>query len=340
VSSDSSDSSDSEAQKTKVAPPKKVPAKKEESSSSSSDSSSEEETYKPTTQKKASDSDSSSDEESNGNGKASDEKVEQEENEESTPVAKKPKVDSNGAEYEIFIERCPEDITDEDVSALFKGCGEVLNIKWLTDRSTGAFSGRGFVKLDSEEGVTAALQLDGTEVKGTAVGISLPKQRTAGSANGGNTVFLGRLGDAVTEDDIRNLFADCGEISDIRWGTKDGNFAGFGFCEFADPSSVEKAVALAGTEVAGRPINIDVAASGGGGGGRGGRGGRGGGFGGRGGGGRGGGGRGGGVGGRGGGFGGRGGGRGGGSFGGRGGRGGRGGFGGAPSGPGGKHTRF
>jgi len=218
---------------------------------------------------------------------------------------------------------------------LFKDCGNVIGVKWLMRE--GGFSGKGFLKFDTEDAIEKALLLDGSVLHGTAISVNQPRDRTprasAGADGPSNTLFMGRLSDSISEDDIRTLFAECGEITAIRWGTKEGQFAGYGFCEFADPASVEKAVAMAGTEVCGRPISLDIAnskPSGGGGGGRGG---------GRGGGGRGfGGGRGGGGGGRG--FGGRGSGRG---FGGRGGGGGgRGtGFGGrGGGGAGGTHTKF
>jgi len=268
----------------------------------------------------------------------------EEEEAEAPQAAKKPRVESNGGEeYEVFLERCPEDITDEAVHELFQDCGEVLNIKWL---QRDGWTGKGFVKLDSEEAVQKAIAKDGADVNGKAIGIALPRGRAlprgggggGGGGGGEKTVFLGRLSDNIKEEDVKALFADCGVISQIRWGTREGAFAGYGFCEFTEASAVEKALALNGTEICGRNIAIDVAGSksGGGGGGRGGRGGggRGGGFGGGFGGARGGG-RGGGFGGRGGGFGGRGGrgggGRGGGFGGGRGG--GRGGF-------SGSHTKF
>jgi len=243
-------------------------------------------------------------------------------------------------EGEVFVANCAETITDDDIRTLFEDVGTITNIKWLTKNDS--FSGKGFVKFSSLEAVEKAVALDGSEVNGQAISITVPVNATRSSSAPGttNTIFLGRVSDSATDDDVRALFGDCGEITGIRWGTKDGQFAGYGFVEFADPSAVDKAVELAGADLAGRAVNIDRAnqRDGGGGGRGGGRGG----FGGGRGGGRGGfggdrGGRGGGFGGRGG-FGGDRGGRGG--FGGRGGgfgggRGGRGGFGGDRGGRGG-----
>jgi len=252
-------------------------------------------------------------------------------------------------EHEVFIMDAPQSITDEDVKEFFEGCGKITNIKWLS--KDGQFTGKGFVKFSSKSAIAKAVALSGQECAGSAITIQEPRNpasNASGPAGPSNTVFMGNISDQCTEDDIRTLFKDCGEISEIRWGSKDGVFAGFGFCEFVDTDAPIKAVELTGTEICGREIRLDVAA-GRRDGARGGRGGRGG-FGDRGG--RGGRGRGG-FGDRGGrgGFGDRGGrgsfgGRGGrGGFGDRGGRGGRGGFGGdrggrGRGGPRGAHKRF
>jgi nucleolin len=132
-------------------------------------------------------------------------------------------------------------------------------------------------------------------------------------------VFVGNLSFNVSEEELSNHFAECGNIVSVRLAVDrdTGRPKGFGHVEFDSTEATDKAMELAGSDLGGRQIRVDYSGpkTGGGGGGFGGRG-RGG-FGGRGGGrgrGFGGGGGGGGFGGgRGrGGFGGRGGGRGGG----------------------------
>ena len=153
--------------------------------------------------------------------------------------------------------------------------------------------------------------------------------------DGCDTVFIGNLSWSIDEQTVRDFFADCGEIDQVRFAedrqVDPPRFKGFGYVQFAAHcagEAVDKAVKKNGEYLMDRDLRCDYSAprTGFSGGGRGG--GRGGGFGGGRGGGRGGGfggGRGGGFGGgrgggRGGGFGGgRGGGRGGGFGGGRGG---------------------
>ena len=74
---------------------------------------------------------------------------------------------------------------------------------------------------------------------------------------------LGQCPDGIDEADIRDLFKDCGTISDIRWITdrETGNFKGCGFVEFEDTESTDKAVAMNGAEVKGRNLRIDFSQS-------------------------------------------------------------------------------
>ena len=53
------------------------------------------------------------------------------------------------------------------------------------------------------------------------------------------------------EDEIREAFKDCGEISDVRLvrDSSTGIGKGFGYVNFADRDSVETALSLNGTKV-------------------------------------------------------------------------------------------
>ncbi len=123
-------------------------------------------------------------------------------------------------------------------------------------------------------------------------------------------LYVGNLAYGVTEQDLRDLFSQAGELQDVMLivDRDTRRSKGFGFVEYVNEADAQKAVQMFNdTEIEGRRLTVNVARpreerSGGGGGG-GYRGGGGGGYGG-------GGGRGGGRGGRGGGRGGRGGGRG------------------------------
>ena len=73
------------------------------------------------------------------------------------------------------------------------------------------------------------------------------------------TIFMGNLAWTVDEPAIRAAFDSCGTITAIRFATdrNTGDFRGFGHVEFEEEDAAEKAVAVAGTNVAGRPIRVD-----------------------------------------------------------------------------------
>lgn len=97
---------------------------------------------------------------------------------------------------------------------------------------------------------------------------------------GCDTVFVGNLPFDVEEDQLKEVFAEAGQVDRIRFATaEDGSFKGFAHVQFADGASTDEAVKMAGTDINGRSIRVDYApprdrqsAGGGASGGRGGRG--------------------------------------------------------------------
>jgi len=59
---------------------------------------------------------------------------------------------------------------------------------------------------------------------------------------------------------LKKFFASCGSVVDARIAQADGKSRGFGHVEFTDKSGVENALKLAGEELDGRVIKVDVAA--------------------------------------------------------------------------------
>lgn len=83
-------------------------------------------------------------------------------------------------------------------------------------------------------------------------------------------LYVGNLNYQTTSDGLSSVFSECGEVTEVT--VIDGK--GFGFIEFSDDASADKAVeTLNGVEVDGREIRVDIAnprperGSGGGGGG-------------------------------------------------------------------------
>jgi RNA recognition motif-containing protein len=72
----------------------------------------------------------------------------------------------------------------------------------------------------------------------------------------GNKLFVGNLSYSVTREQLKDLFAEHGEVEDVR--IIEGK--GFGFVEMATQEAAEKAkTSLNGTELMGRTLNVDIA---------------------------------------------------------------------------------
>ncbi len=101
-------------------------------------------------------------------------------------------------------------------------------------------------------------------------------------------LFVGGLAFSVTEEELRDAFAEVGELvsATVVLDRMTGQSRGFGFVEFADADTAQRAIdTLNGSSINGRAINVNIArererrsgggggfGGGGGGGGRGGKG--------------------------------------------------------------------
>src|SRR6266852_8992134 len=77
------------------------------------------------------------------------------------------------------------------------------------------------------------------------------------------TVFVGRLSWNVDNDWLKAEFEECGEVisARVQMDRNTGKSRGFGYVEYADPASIEKALQFSGKEIDGRPINVDRSTS-------------------------------------------------------------------------------
>ena len=77
-----------------------------------------------------------------------------------------------------------------------------------------------------------------------------------------NKIFVGNLDFATTEQDLRDLFSEVGEVEDIHIPADrtSGRPRGFAFVRFATAEQAAQAVeTMNGQEVSGRALRLDVA---------------------------------------------------------------------------------
>ncbi len=89
-----------------------------------------------------------------------------------------------------------------------------------------------------------------------------------------NKLYVGNLPYSVDEEQLRGIFGQYGEISELAliMDRDTGRPKGFGFVTFASQQAAEKALEQNGKDLGGRPLKVNIATdkprTGGGGGGR------------------------------------------------------------------------
>ena len=83
----------------------------------------------------------------------------------------------------LYVGNLPFKTTEEDLTELFSGHGQVVSSKIITDRDTGRSKGFAFVEMGSEdEAHTAIENLDGKDfmTRALKVNIAKPRPQTGG----------------------------------------------------------------------------------------------------------------------------------------------------------------
>ena len=183
----------------------------------------------------------------------------------------------------LFVGNLPFSVDESSLNAFLPG--EVTHIKWITDKETGKFYGSAFIEMDNSKSAAGAVAMAGEKLIGRPIKINFAPARegdvwppekkvvSGGGQAGGSGIkamapkpegchklFIGNLSYEIDDEAITKFFASVdAEIKAVRWlHHKDsGDFKGCGFVEFWDTAACEKAAALKGKNLLGRPIRID-----------------------------------------------------------------------------------
>ena len=86
----------------------------------------------------------------------------------------------------MYVSNLSFNTNDAELNELFSKFGAVSSAKVITDRETGRSRGFGFVEMSSEEeGKAAMAGLNNKEVEGRAMSVSIAKEKTERSNDGG-----------------------------------------------------------------------------------------------------------------------------------------------------------
>lgn len=78
----------------------------------------------------------------------------------------------------LFVGGLPYAVTNDELKGMFDQFGEVLSASIVTDKFTGQSKGFGFVEMsDDNAAQTAIKELDGSEMNGRKIGVSVARPR-------------------------------------------------------------------------------------------------------------------------------------------------------------------
>ena len=82
----------------------------------------------------------------------------------------------------LFVGSLAFSVTDEELRSAFSQVGKVLDVRIPKDFKTGDSKGFGFVEMESEEEAEQAIQmLNGKEIKGRPIVVSVARENPAGN---------------------------------------------------------------------------------------------------------------------------------------------------------------
>lgn len=91
------------------------------------------------------------------------------------------------AKANLFVGSLAYATTDDSLKAFFEAAGPVASARVITDRDSGRSKGFGFVEFEDEANNQKAIdQLDGKELDGRAIAVSVARPREERPRDGGN----------------------------------------------------------------------------------------------------------------------------------------------------------
>ncbi|KAL0723003.1 hypothetical protein Bca4012_037602 [Brassica carinata] len=221
-----------------------------------------------------SDSDESESEDEEETPKKKNSGVEMADTEQKQP--KTPSTPATGGSKTLFVANLSFNVERSDVENFFKDAGEVVDVRFATNKEDGSFRGFGHVEFATAEQAQKALELHGTSMLGRDIRLDVAQERgerpayTPQSGAGGNfrsgggggqSIFVKGFDSSLPEEDIKSKlsehFASCGEITrvSVPCDRESGASKGIAFLDFKE--GADKALDLNGSDMGGWSIVVD-----------------------------------------------------------------------------------
>ena len=178
---------------------------------------------------------------------------------------------------DVYVGNMPFDLEESELNSLINDAlgqeKDGSSIRIIRDRDTGRSRGFGYVSFDSKEEAEQSVEkLQGLSASGREfrVNVSVPKDQRApreprAPREQGPSVFIGNLDFSVENDEVVQLCDNVlgeGFVKRVRIAVdrNTGRSRGFGHLDFETQEEADTALEkLAGSELAGRQLRVDVA---------------------------------------------------------------------------------
>eukprot|EP01001_Neometanema_parovale_P006693 NODE_3043_length_1289_cov_85.101201_g2888_i0.p1 GENE.NODE_3043_length_1289_cov_85.101201_g2888_i0~~NODE_3043_length_1289_cov_85.101201_g2888_i0.p1 ORF type:complete len:349 (+),score=101.13 NODE_3043_length_1289_cov_85.101201_g2888_i0:65-1111(+) len=166
-------------------------------------------------------------------------------------------------QYKVFVGGLPHNVTREMLETWFKQFGAIAEVILPNDPISGGTKGYGFINFEKQEAMEAALKhtthLIGDKTADVKQAQARRPQDAAAAASEENRkVFVGGLPQGIQQDEIKQHFAQFGNVTDVFLATDQatGKLKGFAFVTFEDDNGAQAALVFQGHSIGGK--NVDV----------------------------------------------------------------------------------
>ncbi|KAJ3800908.1 hypothetical protein GGU11DRAFT_676191 [Lentinula aff. detonsa] len=137
----------------------------------------------------------------------------------------------------VFVADIPHDVTENELTNMFKDCGTVREVK-ITKLISATVA---TVEFMDRESVPAALTKDKKRINGHEIAVHMAWQ---------STLYVTNFPESADDSYIRNLFGKYGTIFDVRWPSKKfKNTRRFCYVQYTSPLSAQASLELNGQEL-------------------------------------------------------------------------------------------
>lgn len=177
-------------------------------------------------------------------------------------------VEETNESNSVFISGIPYTATEDEVTALFKDCGKIVEIKMPKYQDSGKNRGYAHITFKKTKYANKALELNKkVYINNRYLEVQQAKGENKYERKADlmdlpidcKTVMIKNLDYSISESELAQMFKPCGDIRSIRmvYHSKLNHFKGFAFIDFENPESVKLALHLNGKELRGRKMIVD-----------------------------------------------------------------------------------